>query len=321
MSKPDKSEVVPMKAKSPKDIDVVVQKCRVFSDVNRNVDKWKQISGLYSDNSWTINPFGKVFSGVEGIKEAWAEWPPRRRFTHGWSEHVMMLTDELAIKFYRYPNCGEDDDGEPWDFMCDGFLITQKTKEGNWVVLLDSPFCRTLEWIGKPQMVSPWDALLPPLRADTRIEDVEVSAQEASNRKPGKPEDCSLCRTDSSRKYGQAHDHPAAAHVTCRPGYIVPVRPQREPSQWIYEDELCWIAECELCAVPMVVSKQHGGGDSKEDIEAMKAQLLHVVAEHYGYEPWIDPKNMRIPDHFHAHARPVNRLMGHGLKRTAVPLK
>ena len=25
---------------------------------------------------------------------------------------------------------------------------------------------------------------------------------------------------------------------------------------WFHEDDLCWIAECEICAVPMVVWKE-----------------------------------------------------------------
>jgi ketosteroid isomerase-like protein len=309
-----------MKAWTPQEIDVVVLKCREFSDPRRNLDKWKLISGLYTEDSWTIDPDGKVFHGLEGIREAWAAWAPRRRFTHGWSERVIMLTDEVALKFYRYPNCGEDDNGEPWDFMCDGFLITQKSQEGNWTVLIDVPFCRTTEWLGNREMTAPWDALLEPLQGDTRIRDVEVGAQEASYREPGKPEDCGLCQTAHARKYGNAHDHPAAAHVTCRPGYHVPVRAQRQPSPWYYEDDLCWIAECELCATPIVVSKQHNVIPSAQDREAMVARLREVVAEQYGYEPWIDPANLRIPDHFHAHARPLNRLLAHGMQRAAVPL-
>ena len=26
---------------------------------------------------------------------------------------------------------------------------------------------------------------------------------------------------------------------------------------WFHEDDLCWIAECEICAVPMVVWREH----------------------------------------------------------------
>ena len=27
---------------------------------------------------------------------------------------------------------------------------------------------------------------------------------------------------------------------------------------WFHEDDICWIAECEICAVPMVVWRSHG---------------------------------------------------------------
>ncbi len=35
----------------------------------------------------------------------------------------------------------------------------------------------------------------------------------------------------------------------CRAARITP---------WYHEDEICWIAECEICAVPMVVSLRQG---------------------------------------------------------------
>ena len=27
---------------------------------------------------------------------------------------------------------------------------------------------------------------------------------------------------------------------------------------WHHEDDVCWVADCEICMVPMVVWKQHG---------------------------------------------------------------
>ena len=29
-------------------------------------------------------------------------------------------------------------------------------------------------------------------------------------------------------------------------------------TEWFHEDDICWIAECEICAVPMVVWRGHG---------------------------------------------------------------
>jgi ketosteroid isomerase-like protein len=304
---------------TPEEIDHVIQKARVFSNPGRNLDNWKLISGIYSEDSQTIDPFGKHFSGLDGIKEAWADWAPRKRYTHGWSEHVVMLTEDVAIKFYRYPNCGEDDDGEPWDFMCDGFYILQKQEEGNWIVLLDCPFCKTREWIGKPEMTNPWDALLEPVSGDKRVTEGDyVNPMEAGRRDPGPPEECGLCQSLEARKHGDRNG--SAAKVTCRPGYVVPTRPRLVPSPVFHEDDLCWVAECELCSTPMVISKKHNEVPSDEEVEAMESRLREVVDEHYGYEPWIDPANLRIPDHYHAHARPLGRLMAHALNRPAVPV-
>ncbi|MEO1059474.1 MAG: hypothetical protein AAFY28_21415 [Actinomycetota bacterium] len=74
-----------------------------------------------------------------------------------------------------------------------------------------------------------------------------------------------------------------------------------------YSDDMCWIAECESCAVPMVVWRHHGANPSEADRAAMIDKLRAVVearggslAESY----WIDEAMRTIPDHFHVHARP-----------------
>ena len=70
-----------------------------------------------------------------------------------------------------------------------------------------------------------------------------------------------------------------------------------------YEDDLCWIAECEACFVPMVVWKNH---DSRppEDVKTMLHRiLLDVTAKIFDGEPYIDDNMRNIPDHYHAHAR------------------
>ena len=37
-----------------------------------------------------------------------------------------------------------------------------------------------------------------------------------------------------------------------------PVRGRADHAPWFHEDDLCWIAECEICEVPMVVWRFHG---------------------------------------------------------------
>jgi ketosteroid isomerase-like protein len=308
----------PMKVRDPEDIDRVVAALRVFS--SGNMTKWDAISGIYCETSKTIDPDGKLLEGYDGIKEAWSAWASRKRYTHGWADKTIMLSDDVALRFYKYPNCGEDDNGEPWDFMCDGFWVAQRQPDESWAVLIDVPFCRNPETIGSRKMVSPWDGLLEPLSGDPRIiEDQLVTPLMASLEEAGSEEDCSLCQTIKKLKYGRTSE--SAAKVTCRPGYIVPNRPPAEPSPVFYEDDTCWVAECEFCATPMVVAKSHNTTPSDSDAKAMNDRLLQVVAEQYGYESWLDDKNLRIKDHYHVHARPLDRLTGHAYARPAVPIR
>lgn len=73
---------------------------------------------------------------------------------------------------------------------------------------------------------------------------------------------------------------------------------------WFHEDETCWIAECESCAVPMVVWRQHGNEPPEAAVEHMVTELERVAASQFGSEGfWIDRLMRQIPDHFHAHAR------------------
>lgn len=78
---------------------------------------------------------------------------------------------------------------------------------------------------------------------------------------------------------------------------------------WHHEDDDCWIADCMVCRTPMVVWRTHGLPE-----EALAALLLGrlatVAAERYGADGfWIDRERRRIPDHWHAHARPAGGFM------------
>ena len=74
---------------------------------------------------------------------------------------------------------------------------------------------------------------------------------------------------------------------------------------WHHEDADCWVADCMVCATPMIVWRSHGLPEA--DLEAhLLATLEAVAAERYGTEGyWIDGERRRIPDHWHAHARPA----------------
>lgn len=75
-------------------------------------------------------------------------------------------------------------------------------------------------------------------------------------------------------------------------------------THWYYEDELCWVADCEVCATPMVVWKRHGTEPPAAELEAMLARLIEAGEERFGPGGGVVDQVMRqIPDHFHAHYR------------------
>jgi hypothetical protein len=78
---------------------------------------------------------------------------------------------------------------------------------------------------------------------------------------------------------------------------------------------VCWIAECEICAVPMVVWRGHGTYPPSEELEHMLTHLAAVVSTHFTFEHYVDDNMRNIPDHYHAHARPKCGFFGHGLRR------
>jgi hypothetical protein len=78
---------------------------------------------------------------------------------------------------------------------------------------------------------------------------------------------------------------------------------------WFHEDDLCWVAECEACAVPMVVWRPHGIDPSEQEQDRM-IERLHAVADAQLGQHWLDPDRRSIPGHWHVHARPEGRFNG-----------
>jgi hypothetical protein len=86
--------------------------------------------------------------------------------------------------------------------------------------------------------------------------------------------------------------------TTCELCEAAPITPQH------YEDDVCWIADCEACDVPMVVWRQHGASPPAAELDHMLAALARVASAVLGAEQFkIDRVMRQIPDHFHAHAR------------------
>jgi hypothetical protein len=73
---------------------------------------------------------------------------------------------------------------------------------------------------------------------------------------------------------------------------------------WFHEDDVCWVAECEVCCIPMVVWNRHGTEPPEAEVEHMLAALTRVATDVFeGAEFTIDRVMRQIPTHFHAHAR------------------
>ena len=73
---------------------------------------------------------------------------------------------------------------------------------------------------------------------------------------------------------------------------------------WYHDDALCWIADCEICDVPMVVWKEHGTTPPTEVLDHLTAALRAVADARFGVDAYrIDDHMRNIPDHYHAHAR------------------
>ena len=59
-------------------------------------------------------------------------------------------------------------------------------------------------------------------------------------------------------------------------------------TEWFYEDDECWIAECESCSVPMVVWRVHDP-DPPADVKArLHAKLATVMARVFEDDHVVD---------------------------------
>jgi hypothetical protein len=74
-------------------------------------------------------------------------------------------------------------------------------------------------------------------------------------------------------------------------------------TRWYHEDDVCWVADCEVCDVPMVVWRIHGTAPSDGEIAHMTARLAEATRIRFGTFA-VDLFRRNIPDHWHAHGRP-----------------
>ena len=77
---------------------------------------------------------------------------------------------------------------------------------------------------------------------------------------------------------------------------------------WHHDDDVCWVADCEACDVPMVVWKRHGTDPSDDVRDHMLAALDVVARACIGDGDYrLDAVRRQVPDHWHAHARDLRR--------------
>jgi hypothetical protein len=92
----------------------------------------------------------------------------------------------------------------------------------------------------------------------------------------------------------------------CRAARITP---------WHHEDDICWVAECDVCDVPMVVWRYHGTEPPVDHKSHMHALLREIATCVLGGECYIDDHMRNIPDHYHAHGRPKGGFFGPRTRR------
>jgi len=74
-------------------------------------------------------------------------------------------------------------------------------------------------------------------------------------------------------------------------------------TEWFHADDLCWVAECESCSVPMIVWRVHDPAPPADVRMTLHQRLIEVVERNFDDEVWIDENMRSIPTHYHAHAR------------------
>jgi hypothetical protein len=71
-----------------------------------------------------------------------------------------------------------------------------------------------------------------------------------------------------------------------------------------FENDECWIADCLICRVPMVVLRAHDAAPGDSERAALVANLTPIADEFHAGRGWYYDDHMRrIPDHYHGHAR------------------
>jgi len=75
-------------------------------------------------------------------------------------------------------------------------------------------------------------------------------------------------------------------------------------THWYSVTEDGWVADCEVCSVPMVVWWGHGPEASPEVHQRLADALAQAADQRFGPGNWqLDTTMRQVPEHLHAHAR------------------
>ncbi|MGI9616890.1 MAG: hypothetical protein ACR2QO_28500 [Acidimicrobiales bacterium] len=75
-------------------------------------------------------------------------------------------------------------------------------------------------------------------------------------------------------------------------------------THWYAATDDGWVADCEVCSVPMMVWWDHGSEAPEEVRERLLAELTKAADDRFGAGNWqLDTTMRQVPEHFHAHAR------------------
>jgi hypothetical protein len=75
-------------------------------------------------------------------------------------------------------------------------------------------------------------------------------------------------------------------------------------THWYAETPDGWVADCEVCSVPMVVWWDHGASPPAAVSQRLLDALTVAADGRFGAGNWqLDTTMRQVPSHFHAHAR------------------
>lgn len=125
---------------------------------------------------------------------------------------------------------------------------------------------------------------------------------------PSQPVSTSASPSPTTSASPASGTQPDAATVAPAPTVACDLCEAARLTPWYLEDDLCWVAECEFCSVPMVVLRDHDANPPDAVKATLHERLAAVVSEYFDFDHWVDDNMRNIPDHYHAHARRRHRM-------------